>query len=124
MTVDTQNTRGKVSKMNTTITPATVRELADLAAAQGKTPSEFLAELMAATPPAGFVQQPDALQPDIMSDYYDGPTFKGEGWSITTHWAADGGLSFYVDELNGNAIPAAEAPKITAALAEVARLAA
>lgn len=107
---------------NTTL-PANVRELGDMAAARGMTATELLEELMAAMPPAGFVQQPDALQPDIMSDYYDGPTFKGEGWSITTHWAAGAGISFYVDELNGNAIPAAEAGKLAAALSEVAALA-
>lgn len=109
--------------MSTIALPATVRELGDMAAARGITATELLEELMAAMPPAGFVQQPDALQPDIMSEYYDGPTFKGEGWSITTHWAAGAGISFYVDELNGNAIPAAEAGKITAALADVAALA-
>lgn len=109
--------------MSTIALPATVRELGDMAAARGMTATELLEELMASMPPAGFVQQPDALQPDIMSEYYDGPAFKGEGWSITTHWAAGAGISFYVDELNGNAIPAAEAGKITAALADVAALA-
>lgn len=105
----------------TTVYPATVQDLIRSAADQGVEPSELLATLP--TPPAGFVQQADALQPDILSDFFDGPTFQGDGWRITTHWEAEAGVSFYVDEINGNAVPVAQAGKIAAVLAEVAAMA-
>lgn len=106
--------------MTTTTMPATVRELAEQAQAQGIQPSEYLERLM--TPPAGFLQQEDALQAGKLSNMYSGPTFDGDGWKITTYWEALEGLTFYLDGRQGNAIPGAEAGSISAALAEVAAL--
>ncbi|MEW1986535.1 hypothetical protein [Pseudarthrobacter oxydans] len=106
--------------MTTTTMPATVRELVEEAQAQGIQPSEYLERLM--TPPAGFVQQEDAIQAGKLSNMYSGPTFEGDSWKITTYWEALEGLTFYLDGPKGNAISGTEAGKISAALAEVERL--
>lgn len=107
--------------MTTTTMPATVRELAEQAEAQGVQPSEYLDALM--TPPAGFVQQEDALQPQVLSGIWYGPDFEGKGWKITTQWTAEEGATFYLDGAGGDSpISSAEAGKIAAALAEVAAL--
>lgn len=91
----------------------TVRELGDIAAERGVKLSELL-------PPAGFT-----LDTSSTADYltWSGPAFEGNGWKVTSHWTADEGVTFYVDGDGDNAIPAVEAGKIAAALAEVAALA-
>lgn len=99
-------------------TPATVRELAEQATAQGKTPSEFLSMLI--TPPAGFTQDPSSAD-DWAT--FSGPKFEGNGWKVTSHWTLEEGVTFYVDGDGDNAIRGEEAGKIAAALADVAALA-
>ncbi|WP_432244796.1 hypothetical protein ACRB8A_12390 [Arthrobacter sp. G.S.26] len=131
--------------MNSNTTPATIAELADQAAAQGKDPSEFLAELLTAgaypapetltddqvaalesrlrsqfKPPAGFRLSYSPLDiNDQIGGMWDGPVFTGNQWKVTSHWGVDEGITFYVDGDRDNAIPATEAGKIAEALAQI-----
>lgn len=104
---------------STTIYPATAPELIRIAAVQGVAPSELLAGLP--TPPDGF--RLCASSEELPGGDWDGPKFEGAGWKVTSHWTAREGVTFYVDGDRDNAIPAVEAGKIAAALAEVAALA-
>lgn len=102
----------------TTLYPATVQDLFRAASAQGVAASDLLASLP--MPPAGFRLCPGDGTP---GGDWDGPTFEGKGWKVTSHWNAEEGVTFYVDGDGNNAIRGAEAGKIAAALAEVAALA-
>ncbi|WP_028280258.1 hypothetical protein [Arthrobacter sp. H5] len=73
--------------MNATTYPATVRDLFEMADAQGVTPSELM-------PPEGFVQAEDAFNPDLLADYFDGPSEAGDGWRIETTFTVDRGVTF------------------------------
>jgi hypothetical protein len=107
--------------MTATITmPATVRELIEQAVEQGMKPSDYLAALM--TPPAGFVQQRDALDESKLSNMHYGPSFEGNGWKISTYWEALDGVTFYLDGFSGNAMPAAEIAAIAEAMQKVSAL--
>lgn len=108
--------------MTATITmPNTVRELFEQAAVRGMQPSDYLAELgPVPMPPAGFSLDESSTEE---LPIWSGPTFEGNGWKVTTDWTVNEGVTFYVDGNGDNAIPAVEAGKIAAALAEVAALA-
>jgi hypothetical protein len=80
-------------------------------------------------PPAGFrmpdtaaeLEEAGEVGPDF-GGFWDGPTFEGEKWKVTSHWSVEQGVTFYVDGDRNEAIRAVEAGKITAALAEVAAM--
>ncbi|WPU08077.1 hypothetical protein [Pseudarthrobacter oxydans] len=98
----------------TTTMPATVRDLAEYAAARGVKPSELM-------PPAGFTVDESSFG-DFIAGYWTGPAFQGNQWKVTSFWTAEDGVTFYVDGDGDNAIPGAEAGKIAAALAAVSAL--
>ncbi|MDQ0824303.1 hypothetical protein QFZ60_000476 [Arthrobacter sp. B2I5] len=100
--------------MNTITLPATIQDLGDYAEAQGKT----IVDLM---PPNGFTLDKSTFG-DYIAGYWDGPSFQGDGWKVTSQWTAEHGVTFYVDGNRDNAIQGAEAGKIAAALAEVSAL--
>lgn len=56
--------------------------------------------------------------------FWEGPVFEGGQWKVSTHWTAEQGLTFSVEGDVDNAIAAGEAPKVAAALANVAAMAA
>lgn len=99
----------------TTFSTMTVRDLGNLADERGVKPSELL-------PPAGYELDEDSVGRDGQG-VWEGPDVKGEGWLIMSQWTLEHGLTFWVDGDGDNAIPASEAVKLSAALAEVARLA-
>ncbi|MDI3211692.1 hypothetical protein [Arthrobacter sp. AL12] len=67
--------------MNTTKTPATVREAGDMAHAKGMTLSEFLDSMPPIpTPPAGYVLA------EGCSDHWIGTETINGGWFITPAW--------------------------------------
>ncbi|MFF1251258.1 hypothetical protein ACFVYC_01995 [Pseudarthrobacter sp. NPDC058329] len=99
----------------TTAYPATVRELAETAAAQGVAPSELLATL----PPAGYTLDADSVGDDE-EGVWIGPDISGQGWSIMSQWTREHGLTFWVDGYGTNPIPATEAGKLSAAIAGLA----
>lgn len=110
----------------TTVYPATVQALIRTALDRGISPADLLEELYpvtpSTTPPAGYVQQPDALQPDVLGGVWYGPTFEGSGWKITTQWVAEEGATFYLDGTGGDSpIPSSQAGRIAVALAQVAK---
>ncbi|WP_426226247.1 hypothetical protein [Pseudarthrobacter sp. DSP2-3-2b1] len=51
------------------------------------------------TPPAGFVQAMDPMQPDLPADYFDGPSVDGDGWRIETTFTYERGVEL---ELNAD----------------------
>lgn len=104
----------------TTTMPATVRDLAEEAVRQGKMPSELIAELLP-TAPTGYALDEDSVGNDG-EGVWIGPDIKGQGWSIMSQWTRENGLTFWVDGYNTNPIPASEAGKLSAALAELAAL--
>jgi hypothetical protein len=56
--------------------------------------------------------------------FWEGSVFEAEQWKISTHWTAEQGLTFSVEGDVDNAIAAGEAPKVAAALADLAAMAA
>lgn len=72
--------------------------------------------------PAGFTLDESSLSQGYESGLWDGPTFEGNGWKITSQWTADEGMTFWVDGSGDNAIQGAEAGKIAAALAELSAM--
>ena len=51
--------------------------------------------------PEGFVQAMDAGQPDLLADYFDGPSETGDGWRIETTFTFERGVSFELMPLGG-----------------------
>ncbi|MEE2529154.1 hypothetical protein V1639_08940 [Pseudarthrobacter sp. J75] len=93
-----------------TKTPATVRELADQAAAQGVKPSEFLRMLtLIPTPPQGFTPNYEFFndaEPDLVD--YSAPAIERPGYKILSSWTPDGGLRLWIDHNQDEAFTVAE----------------
>lgn len=89
--------------MNSTNMPKTVRELGDMAEAQGITAAELLGKLgpIPASAPEGFVQAMDPVEPDLPADYFDGPPESGDGWRIESTFTFERGVTFELMPLGG-----------------------
>lgn len=97
------------------------------------TSSEICAELESRyraqfNPPAGFrlsltpwdIRELE-LDPTNCGDW-QGPSFDGQGWKVTTQWTLESGVTFNVDGDGGDALSVGEAVRVAEALRSVAAL--
>lgn len=85
-----------------TKTPATVRELAQQASAQGVKPSQLL-------PPEGFSPNYEFFnlaEPELID--YAGPNIERPGYKILSSWTAEGGLHLWIDHDDNESFSVAE----------------
>ncbi|MDR7081453.1 hypothetical protein J2X01_000730 [Arthrobacter ginsengisoli] len=89
--------------MNSTKMPKTVRELGEMAEAQGITAVELLGKLgPIPTPPVGFTEAMDAMHPELPAGYFDGPSVAGDGWRIESTFTFEHGVTFELLPPNGD----------------------
>jgi hypothetical protein len=78
-----------------------------------------------AAAPEGFIQAKDPVQPDLPSDYFDGPSETGDGWRIETTFTFERGVEFELMSLNeGTSLGVLSASQAVAAGNALAALAA
>lgn len=108
-------TNKEIPVNNLTKTPATVRELAQQASAQGVKPSELL-------PPEGFSPNYEFLnlaEPELID--YAGPNIERPGYKILSSWTAEGGLRLWIDHNQDEAFTVPELRDLIATVSAILR---
>lgn len=74
--------------------------------------------------PEGFIQAQDACQPEVLADFFDGPSEEGDGWKIYTTFTVERGVTFELLTHDGSVITMLTASQALAAGNALAMLAA